>query len=87
MTDNQRTRVPVDRRADHPLDGLQETCIKRMIELGMTPAEVGQACKPFAVDGDHVCRWLERRSAMTTHKAQWVLQALGLRIVPEEGDK
>lgn len=70
------------RRNEHLTDWIQEACIKRMIELHITP-EVVAARVERHVNTDHAVKYLTRRAPMVSHKLQHLLAALRLVIVPE----
>lgn len=63
-------------------DWIQDACIDRARELGLTAYAVAKLTG-FAVGADHVKDFLERRKAMGSHKLQHVLRALGLTLAAD----
>ncbi len=62
-------------------DAIQERCIAQMRSLGLNPNQVAEQLDG-KVSRSHVCDYLTRRASMGSHKLQWVLQVLNLKVSP-----
>lgn len=61
-------------------DAIQDACIARMDALGLNPNQVAEKLDG-KVSRTHVCDFLTRRASIGSHKLQFLLPALGLKIV------
>lgn len=60
-------------------DKIQDLCIARMEHLRLNPSKVAELLP--AMSRTHVCDFLSRRKSMGSHKLQYLVKALGGRIV------
>lgn len=63
-------------------DTIQAVVIKRAEQLGLTSYAIAQMTGG-QVSEDHVRAYLSHRKSMGSHKLQYVLRALRLKIEPE----
>lgn len=75
--------TPSQQRAQDRADWIQQRCIQRKAELGLTIAELYHLCNGHVSEA-HIQSYLDRESSMGSHKLQWLLRALRLDIRPAE---